>query len=240
MAKLLSLGLNVLADIFYPKYCFGCRRAGRYLCKFCITQIPGNAKAICIVCSQPSKDGFTHSSCKTEYTPDRLLCAFPYQNPIISDMIITGKYYFIPEVFAILGAMTADCLMQQYFDDVSEFVICAIPLHAQRLKWRGFNQSEIAARIVAQGFNTPYSNLLKRVKNTKTQKDLNAQARKLNMHRAFTCPKQVPAKIILVDDVATTGQTFLEAAAILKQSGAKTVWCLSIAKDWPNHVFSLK
>lgn len=183
----------------------------------------------------PSKNGFTHSSCTTKFTPERFLSALPYQNSVVADMIITGKYYFIPEVFAVLGALAAQTLMDLHEDinpeSLKGFVLCPIPLHKQRQMWRGFNQSEVAGKVFIQGFNIPFAKILARSKNTKTQKDLSAEARKTNMQNAFNCQYQVPKKIIIFDDVSTTGQTFLEASKVLKQNGAKTVWCVSIAKD---------
>ena len=192
-------------------------------------------QAFCIVCNEPNSNGFTHPLCKSPLTPQRLLSALTYQDPIVSDMLITGKYYFIPELFAILGALAAHTILEQYInfpeEDLAGFVVCSIPLHTQRLRWRGFNQSEIAGKIIAQAFNLPYVNLLTRTKKTKTQKDLDSNARKANMQNAFACQYQPPKKVIIIDDVSTTGQTFLEAAKVLKQNGAQTVWCISIAKD---------
>ncbi len=235
MANLLSFGLNILADAFYPKYCFGCRRASGYLCKFCINKVPALSKSFCIICNKQNSQGLTHRSCKNKFTPDRLISAMPYQNETVSDMIITGKYYFIPEVFNVLGALTANIILENHLnipnEDLNGFVICPIPLHKQKQKWRGFNQVDVAGKIIAQAFNLPYIPLLTRNKNTKTQKDLNAQQRASNVQNAFSCEYQPPKKVIIIDDVTTTGKTFIEAAQTLKQNGADTVWCISIAKD---------
>ncbi len=235
MANLFSFGLNILADVFYPKYCFGCRRASGYLCKFCVDKVSILTQTFCVVCNEPSAQGFTHRTCKTPATPDRLLSALEYQDEIVSDMIITGKYHFIPTLFAVLGVLTAHTILQNHFnfpaEDLEGFIVSAIPLHKSRQRWRGFNQTEVAGKIIAQAFNLPYANLLVRSKKTKTQKDLSLEARKANMAKAFSCQYQPPKKIILIDDVTTTGQTFLEAAKTLKQNGAETVWCISIAKD---------
>lgn len=236
MPKLLSFGLNILADVLYPKYCFGCKRPGSYLCKFCVDQVPQLTHSFCIVCNKPSAAGFTHKQCKSINTPDRLLSALPYQNQTVADMIIFGKYHFIPELFVILGALTAHALLQNYSTAEQEhqlldFIICPIPLHKQRQRWRGFNQTEVAGKILAQAFNIPCINILTRNKNTKIQKDLTAIQRSTNMQNAFTCQYQPPKCIILLDDVTTTGQTFLSATKVLKEQGATTVWCISIAKD---------
>ena len=237
MATLIKSGLNLLADIFYPKYCFGCQKPGSYLCKFCMSQVPNQKEQVCIVCKTKSAGGETHKSCRAAMLPDRLICAFPYRYPVVADMIITGKYYFIPEVYAVLGALAAERLYLSGATIPSlppNCVVTSIPLHPSRLKWRGFNQSEVAAKTISVGLSIPYFPLLSRIKKTKTQKDLNAQDRKTNMLNAFESHRIDPGSrltVLLVDDVATTGQTFLDASRALKQAGAAEVWCISIAKD---------
>jgi ComF family protein len=242
MAKLFSFGLNILADIFYPKYCFSCKRSGGYLCKFCVNQIPILQQSFCIVCNKASVDGWTHLQCKQaanlniNLTPSRLISKLSYKNPIVTDMIITGKYYFIPEIFAVLTALVShNLLLKGFEEEITNFVICPIPLHSKRHRWRGFNQSEIISNIFSQAFHIPTKYLLVRQIQTKTQKDLDAATREQNMKNAFIVSqpynKNLPKNILLVDDVTTTGQTFLEATRALKLAGARTVWCISLAKD---------
>lgn len=232
MTNLFSFGLNILADVFYPKYCFSCKRAGSYLCKFCVNQVPTVTQSFCIVCNKPSLDGWTHPHCKTQFSADRLVSALPYKNSVVSDMVITGKYYFIPECFAVLAALTANHLLLNGFEEeVADFIICPIPLHPQRLRWRGFNQSEVAGKILSQALHIPCINILKRTKKTEVQKNLDAKSRKTNMQNAFACVRKSPKKVLLIDDVTTTGQTLSEAARVLKQNGAQAVWCISLAKD---------
>lgn len=232
MPNLLSFGLNILADVFYPKYCFGCHRSGGYLCKFCCTQLPASTQSFCIVCNKPSLDGYTHHACTTEFTPDRLLSAFPYKYQVIVDMIITGKYLFVSETFAVLGLLAVEQIKNSYdITAFNDFIICPIPLSPSRKRWRGFNQAEILASAFEHSFNIPAIDLLARKKNTKTQKDLNAAQRKINMTDAFVVQRDIPEKVILIDDVCTTGQTLIEAAKILKQNGARTVVCITVAKD---------
>lgn len=237
MPKLLAFSLNMLADIFYPKYCFGCRRAGRYLCKFCVSQIPQCLEDFCIVCNKASANGYTHQQCQTHLTPDRLLSAFPYQYELISEMIITGKYYFVSEVFAVLGLLAAEQIKRQCgLESIKDFVICPLPLHLTKQRWRGFNQADLIAGAFEHVLQIPAMHLLLRIKNTKTQKDLDSEARKINIANAFrvlpvATTNGLPEKVILVDDVCTTGQTLLEATKALKHAGVKIVWCISIAKD---------
>lgn len=232
MPNLFSFGINILADVFYPKYCFGCRRSGGYLCKFCSAQLPMTAQSFCIMCNKPSFNGLTHKSCQTPSTPDQLMSVFSYHTQIISDMIIMGKYYFVSEVFALLGIMAAESIKNSNgFSTFSDYIICPLPLHPSKRRWRGFNQSDIIASAFEHSFNIPAIPLLNRQKRTRTQKDLNAKERKSNMTNAFVPTQEIPQKIILIDDVCTTGQTLIEATKTLKQNGAQKVICITIAKD---------
>lgn len=232
MPKLLSFGLNILADVFYPKYCFGCKRAGGYLCKFCVKQIPAAAHSFCIVCNKPSPNGFTHHTCKTQFTPDQLISAFPYQYEVIPEMIITGKYMFVSETFVILGMLAAEQIKNSFgFSHFQDYVICPLPLHPSKKRWRGFNQADLIANAFENCFQIPALDLLIRTKKTKTQKDLDAKQRKTNMANAFAPAQVIPEKVILVDDVCTTGQTIIEATKVLKENGAKQVICITLAKD---------
>lgn len=147
-------------------------------------------------------------------------------------MIITGKYFFVSESFALLGIMSAEQIKNNCKDvNFQDFVVCPLPLHPSRKRWRGFNQADLIANAFEYVFGIPKIDLLARTKNTKTQKDLNSKARKTNMNNAFATTQHIPENIILVDDVCTTGQTLMEATKVLKQSGAKVVICITIAKD---------
>ena len=121
-------------------------------------------------------------------------------------------------------------------------VIIPIPLHKRRLRWRGFNQSElIAKRIsekIAPGFPIALENsLLERFRYTHPQMEIKNQAkRKKNIENAFKIPKNklVSVKnkrILLVDDVTTTGATIFECAKTLKRSGASEVFAVVVARQ---------
>jgi len=107
-----------------------------------------------------------------------------------------------------------------------------VPLSKKRLKWRGFNQAEIIANILADNFKLEIdAKNLKRIKNTKPQAKLNERERRNNLADCFSWlgDKLNGRNIILVDDVATTGSTLNECAKVLKQAGASEVWGLVVA-----------
>jgi ComF family protein len=115
-----------------------------------------------------------------------------------------------------------------------EKIVIPIPLHFRKERERGFNQALFLAQIISQKLNLPLEkNILVRKKNTKAQIELKKRERIKNLHLAFVCslPKKVRGKtILLIDDVTTTGTTLNEAARVLRRSGARQVWGVTIAQ----------
>jgi ComF family protein len=106
-------------------------------------------------------------------------------------------------------------------------------LHWLKEYQRGFNQSELLARLIAQNLNKNFSNsALKRPKKAQQQKQLNSVERHKNLKNAFKANSKIVAdkKILLIDDVFTTGATLDNAAIILKKAGATAVYVLTIGR----------
>jgi len=178
--------------------------------------------------------GLTHPKCKTPHSPTVLISFFDYRDPKISKLIITGKYKFIPEIYEILGNLAAGSLNETYQNMLQTFIIVPLPLAIWRKRWRGFNQAEILAKIFSEKLEVPLLGTLKRIRTTKVQKDLNREERIKNILGAFSLRSEVDIKnkkILLVDDVITTGVTLREATKVLKRNGAGDVWCLTLARD---------
>jgi ComF family protein len=226
-----------ILDILFPISCLACETEGKeFLCGECASKLP-KVHQICIMCKKPSISGLTHPGCKTAYAPDGLISVLDYHDERVAKLIIHGKYYFVSDIYKTLGEMLAQEMATRYPNIlVSNINFVPIPLHWTRQNWRGFNQSEILCRALSDSLNLQTSNVLKRFKITKTQKDLKKEARQKNMENVFSLFPNLKSQIknqqfLLVDDVATTGSTLLEAVKVLKQNGAKNVWCLTIARD---------
>lgn len=122
-------------------------------------------------------------------------------------------------------------------------IIIPVPLHPRRLRWRGFNQAEILARHlsenIAPGLALPFeTDLLERKKYTDPQMKIkNSGERKRNIKNAFALTNSFDPQIIknkrvlLVDDIATTGATLFECSKVLKNAGAKEVFGIVIARQ---------
>jgi ComF family protein len=113
-------------------------------------------------------------------------------------------------------------------------VLVPIPLHRKRERERGFNQSLLLAKRLAQEFSLPIRcHWLQRQKSTLSQEGLNLKERQENLEGAFYCPFPelvTGQRIILIDDVFTSGATMKEAALVLKNKGASFVWGITIAR----------
>jgi ComF family protein len=155
-------------------------------------------------------------------------------------MIHACKYRFIQDLGGNLGDIMTQSILRQEIPLPD--VVIPIPLHPRRLRWRGFNQSEIIAKRVAEtitpGFSIPLrTDILLRERFTHPQMKIkNFEARKKNIRKAFTVNQQAllevsGKRIWLIDDIATTGSTLFSAAETLKKAGAKEVFGIVIARQ---------
>jgi len=135
-----------------------------------------------------------------------------------------------------LIGLLAPLLAAAYFDswDKSDFdLVVPVPLHPKRKRERGYNQSELLARSLARYIAVPYDNVLLRVRPTLPQVGLTDSQRHENVRKAFQCfkPQQVlRRRILLIDDVMTTGATVASAAQNLMETGAWRVSVLTVAR----------
>ncbi|MCF7830784.1 ComF family protein [Candidatus Gracilibacteria bacterium] len=111
-------------------------------------------------------------------------------------------------------------------------VLIPVPLHWSREIWRGFNQSELLAREIAQRLHLPVCLDLKRTKKTNQQAKLGKQDRQKNLSNVFQWQgKNIPKNVILVDDVVTSGATLDSAARELKNVGVNKVLAIVFARS---------
>jgi ComF family protein len=219
-----------LLDLIFPKRCVACGDFGSYLCDDDQKKVKG-AKPFCPVCLKAAIGGTTHSKCKTKLSLDGLICVFDYSTPI-KELIHELKYRFVKDLENVVGNELEKARMLDKFD-FTHFLLVPIPLSRSRKNWRGFNQTEILGRLVAQRLKTTFnSKILVKKKETKPQARLSKKERIRQTLGAFglSNPEKITSKNFLVfDDVWTTGATMRSAARVLKQKGAKRVWSLALA-----------
>ncbi len=235
-----NLEISIL-DIILPKKCVGCDQEKFFLCPDCQNKIRLNSWQVCPVCKKfLTEFGEICLYCKpTKPSIDSLTIAADYQDPLISKTIHLLKYKFLDELVNPL----AKILIKAYRKNKIPLpdLIIPIPLHPLRLRWRGFNQAKLLADNLANNL-LPHlkikvsDKILLRTKFTSAQASLkNAKERRENIKNAFQINPNASEiiknkKILLIDDISTTGNTLTEAAKEIRKFKPKSINCLVIAK----------
>lgn len=154
---------------------------------------------------------------------------FGFYEGVLRELIHLYKYDGIRTLRRPLGDLLAVSLPRtERFD-----LITPVPLHWRRLWQRGFNQSDLLARDLSRRSGIPVARLLRRVRSTSSQAGLSNSSRRRNVTNAFRCRSAEAAagkRILLIDDVMTTGSTGAACASALKRAGAERVALLTIAR----------
>ena len=159
-----------------------------------------------------------------------LLTPFEYKEPLRS-VIISYKFKECRAYAPLLGEMMKDYLLSfDIWQDVD--IIIPVPLHEKRFKERGYNQAELLAEYVSRYTNVPLDTTsLTRTRNTKKQSSLTGIERITNVEGAFSCNGDMRGKrIVILDDIYTTGNTIQSCAAPLKAAGADQICAVTLAK----------
>ncbi len=206
------------------------------ICQYCIRQLPWITEA-CWQCAQPLSGGQTHCGvCQKTPPPfDRLFVALDYVSPI-DGLILGGKF---SQRLANLSLLAELFLMHWHKQSASlPEVIIPVPLHAQRLRERGYNQALEVARLISRALNIPIDfQSVKRVKTTLAQASLPANCRRGNVQDAFALTRAINySSVAIVDDVITTGNTLYAMSKLLLDANVKQidVYCVARAALDPN------
>lgn len=225
-----------LADLLFPKRCAGCKTLGSYLCPACFATISFSLSLICVVCNRASLDGLTHPKCRGKYVIDGVFASLSYTG-IVKKLVYQFKYQpYLTDLEKILvdlmyeGLIQHEALMKSLSGDV---VLVPIPLEKVKERKRGYNQAELLAKGIGQRAGVRVSDLLQRVKKTRSQFALNREERRENIKGAFVLKSSAKLQqnmiVLLVDDLVTSGATLLEASSILKRGGVKKVFGIALA-----------
>ncbi|MBO4251056.1 MAG: ComF family protein [Clostridia bacterium] len=227
--------VKILTKGFYdPTWrCNGCGKemfGDRFFCEECEKHLPYNDKIVCEHCGRAIKSPSAYcSTCKEILlSVDKARSAFNYDKPI-SGLIKKAKYdngRYILDYFATK-------LANLYFAEfASSEVVCCVPMSKKRLKKRGYNQSELLAKKVAEIINVPFSDCVAKNKETARQAKLKRSKRLKNLTDSFQIKDKNAVRgknILLIDDVTTTGATAEAVAVKLKKAGALRVHMITVA-----------
>src|SRR6202165_932512 len=238
LANLNSLG--AIASLFYPPVCTICSAnvaPREYLCEECEAKIPRIVAPFCAKCSEPFEGAitgpFTCANCahRTIYF-DAAVSAYRSRG-IVRRIILDFKYgrrLYLRHLVArwLFAALDDDRLRQQRFD-----VIVPVPLHSARERERGFNQATLLAELASAQMSLQARPLLERTRYTTTQTAFDRAERMENLHGAFRLRKSADVRklrVLLIDDVLTTGSTVSECARVLREAGASSVHAATAAR----------
>lgn len=209
--------LQSILDLLFPQRCPGCNRVEHGMCRQCLAQLTvytGSVRAV---------PGITATS-----------IAYVYHGPL-RHAIHQLKYRHRQQVAQDLGELlTPFVLPHAHAVDA----VVPVPMHAARRAERGFNQAELIAATVARNAHIACINDgLVRVRATGQQAKLNARERQTNMDGAFRwhLASAPPARVLIVDDVLTTGATMSACALALRQAGCREVYGLALARSKPDY-----
>lgn len=210
------------------------------MCAACLAPPPPlHAEFYCRLCRTPFANAFpldasnVCAACRAGLRGfDAAYCLASYEGPF-RQLIHLFKYGRLQPLRHPLSRMLAAALPR----DARFDAVTSVPLHWRRRYHRGFNQSELLARGIAQIWGAPYRPMLRRVRPTASQAALTNARRRTNIAGAFRLRRSllggVPVAghhVLLVDDVMTTGATARACAAVLRRAGARSVTLLTLAR----------
>ena len=210
------------------------------MCPPCIERLPKRMEQHCPACLRRiTPAGQVCFACRDSDASalDGLFVASYYRNSLLPRAIHTFKYRFIPDLADPLGQVLKNALEKSAV--LLPDAIIPVPLHPRRLRFRGFNQSELLARTLAQaiapGLDIPVlAHGLTRTRYTKPQMKTDSRTERLdNLKNAFAVSDEAALQgrsIWLIDDVATTGATLEECAIVLKKAGVSSVFGIVLAR----------
>ena len=211
--------------LFLCNHCASHVRFKEYICTDCLQALPWN-QGVCGACGLPVGPLNAHT-CQASAALSRIIVPFQYRYPI-SNWLKAFKFYAKLEWRYFFADVLSQYVLPDHYD-----VIIPIPLHKKRMQQRGYNQSYELAKLIARAVNiTVRHNVLQRTRYNTPQAQCDKYARYTNMSDMFSCSHAVHnQRILLVDDVVTTGSTLTEAAFVLKKHGARLVHALVVARS---------
>jgi predicted amidophosphoribosyltransferase len=215
--------LGSLLDAVFPKCCAGCGEGPWPFCDRCRGEIVAFGPPWCARCSAPAARPV--QTCR-HCPPEPIVAArspFLFEGPVRRAVHRLKFAGWRPVAEALGTAMARSC-------DLEADAITWVPLSRRRKAARGFDQARSLARAVAPRLGLPLVPLLRRTADAGPQARRGGDERRRAMLDAFVGTGAAPARVLLVDDVLTTGATAAECAAALARIGASEVVVLTAAR----------
>ena len=223
--------LWVAADWLYPPVCAGCGRGGQRFCSDCLSQVKVITGSLCAFCGNKTSDcSSVCPQCSSATVFFEGAASWAIYGGELREAIHALKYKQDMGLGEFFSTFLITLIRNRgwIFD-----LVLPVPISQDRRKERGYNQSELISSPIALHFQLPHSSkTLIRIKDTGTQVNHSKIERDLFLNDAFSANAATlkGRKVLLVDDIITTGSTINHCAKALKEAGASKVYAISIAK----------
>ena len=220
----MKLKFDWILDLIYPRFCLNCGRMGEFWCEKCYRKLSFLRNP------DITEDINELNDKKSEVYLDKVKALFAYDESI-KRIIHQYKYKGVKDLYETLGFWLYQFLS---IDEVD--VVTYIPIHRRRLNDRGYNQAKLIAQFLAEKINVPCLPLLKRtIYQEKQALSIDKNERLAKSKDIFVIQKKIAnklnrkIKILIIDDVITTGATINQAGKVLKQEGFEKVYGVALA-----------
>lgn len=204
-----------LLDLFFPPRCAFCRTVGVHgVCQNCEKTLPRTPEPLC-------KD--------TSFG----VCAAPllYEG-VVRESLLRFKFHGVQGAAEGYGALLAQCVAEELGGEFD--LVTWVPVSRERERERGYDQAFLLARETAKHWGTKPVRLLRKTRDNAAQSGLSSAAERqgnvLGVYKAENTEMLKNARVLLIDDILTTGSTLGECVRVLKEAGAKSVVCAALAR----------
>ena len=231
---------SALVSLLYPTVCAGCGAdvgPSQRICSECESRLTRIVPPFCAKCSEPFSGAISNpfdcANCGHRKLYFDAAVSALRSRGLVRKIILDFKYghqTYLRHVVAewLFEALNDERLRDQQFD-----IIVPVPLHPTRQRERGFNQAAVLAELLSRKMAVESRPLLRRTRYTTTQTAFDRIERMQNLRGAFRLRRTANVqqfRVLLVDDVLTTGSTLSECARVLKKAGAKRVYAITAAR----------
>ena len=232
--------VSAAASLLYPATCVVCSAnvaRSEYLCGDCQQRAPRIVAPFCAKCSEPFPGAITQTfscaNCENRVLHFDCAVAAYRSRGLVRRLVHQFKYAKQRHLRHPVAGWLRETLHDPRLRGRAFDLLVPVPLHPARQRERGFNQAELLADLLADSMNLPRRNLLERTRYTTTQTAYDRAERMENLHDAFRLRKNRDVRelrVLLIDDVLTTGSTLSECARVLKKAGAFSVHAATAAR----------
>ena len=224
--------IGSLQDYFFPKSCFNCHKEGMWICESCKNSLFFVDARYCPFCHELTDLFDVCERCQQKTNIKKAFSLFKYGDPLVQKLIKNLKYRYLEDIIFDLEPLIKKFFFKyKSLISIDSAVLIPVPLRKYKRCERGFNQAESIAGVLGAILNLKIDNkLIQKCRLTKNQAEVDLKERHLNIKGAFELCHNPPKKIIIVDDVLTSGSTVKEIAYILSAGGVENIQVITLAR----------